>query len=68
MSSSEQKADGLSELRRESLEIERAMREAVHEAVLQHYRLGLPMVEWRDGKIVWVPPEQLLRDDSDPRQ
>ena len=41
------------------LAIETAMREAVSDAVLAHQRLGLPMVEWHDGKIVLVPADQL---------
>jgi hypothetical protein len=43
--------------------IETAMREAVTDAVLAHQRLGLPMVEWHDGQIVWVPPDQLAADN-----
>jgi hypothetical protein len=39
--------------------IEIAMQEAVNEAILLHKRLGLPMVEWIDGKIVWTPADQL---------
>ncbi len=36
----------------------RAMREAVWEVIQNHKRNGLPLVVWRDGKIVHVPPEQ----------
>jgi hypothetical protein len=39
--------------------IEAAMQEAVNKAILLHKRLGLPMVEWIDGKIVWTPADQL---------
>lgn len=38
---------------------ERAMRKAVREAVLQHKLLGNPIAVWRDGKVVWIPPEEI---------
>ncbi len=43
--------------------IEQAMQEAANEAVVMHQRLGLPMVEWQDGKIVLVPADQLVADE-----
>lgn len=42
--------------------IEHAMREAINETIVIHKRLGLPMVEWQNGQIVWVPAEQLDLD------
>jgi hypothetical protein len=51
-------------LEAEWLAIERAMREAVNETVATHKRLGLPMVEWHDGQIVWVPADELDLDDD----
>jgi len=42
------------------------MREAVNDAVVTHKRLGLPMVEWQDGKVVWVPADQLVADEPKP--
>ncbi len=44
--------------------IEAAMRSAVRKAVIMHKRMGLPMVEWIDGKIVWTPAEELTIDDE----
>jgi hypothetical protein len=35
-----------------------AMREAVWDVIQEHKRTGLPLVIWRDGKVVHVPPEQ----------
>jgi len=37
----------------------RAMRKAVREAVLRHKLLGNPIAVGRDGKVVWIPPEQI---------
>lgn len=45
--------------REEVAAIETAMRAAAWEAVLLHKRLGLPLVEWHDGRIVLVPADQV---------
>jgi hypothetical protein len=37
--------------------IDEAMNAAVRDAVQLHKEKGLPMVVWRDGKIVWISPE-----------
>jgi hypothetical protein len=39
--------------------IDEALQQGVREAVLRHKRDGLPMVIYRDGKTVWVKPEDL---------
>ena len=38
---------------------DRAVRKAVREAVLRHKLLGNPIAVWRDGKVVWIPPEEI---------
>jgi hypothetical protein len=32
---------------------------AIEEAVRDHKRAGNPIAEWRDGRVVLVPPEEL---------
>jgi hypothetical protein len=49
----------ISRLFREGTPIDEAMSAAVREAVLRHKQLGLPLVVWRDGKTVWIPPEEI---------
>ena len=39
--------------------IDEALQEGVRDAVLRHKRDGLPMVIYRDGKAVWIKPEDL---------
>ena len=39
--------------------IARVMRTAVREALLEHKRAGNPIAAWRDGKVVWIPPEKI---------
>jgi hypothetical protein len=49
----------LGELLRDSKKIQQAIKAAVHEAVRTHKLLGRPIVVWRDGKVVWIPPEEI---------
>ena len=45
----------------------RAMRRAVREALLDHKRAGNPVCVWRDGRVVWIEPEDIpdFTDESD---
>ena len=43
-----------------------AITRAVREAVLQHARLGHPVATTRDGKVVWLSPEEVLAALADP--
>ena len=43
--------------------IDRALTEAVKDALRQHKRAGNPVCEWRDGKVVWIPPEEIQADE-----
>ena len=40
---------------------------AVREALLDHKRAGNPIAVWRDGKVVIVPPEEIVvwEDEED---
>jgi hypothetical protein len=40
--------------------IDAAIERAAREAVLQHARAGHSVATLRDGKVVWVPPEEIL--------
>ena len=44
---------------REGTAIDAAMNAAVREAVLQHRQKGLPLAVWRDGKVAWIPPDEI---------
>lgn len=39
--------------------MDRALSKAVRQALLQHKRAGNPVATWRDGKVVWVEPEEI---------
>ena len=36
-----------------------AMREAVREALVRHKQAGNPVAAWRDGRVVWIQPEDI---------
>jgi len=36
-----------------------ALQRAVREALERHRRLGNPVCVWRDGRVVWLSPEEL---------
>jgi hypothetical protein len=38
---------------------EKALREAVAEAIAEHKLRGHPIIIWRDGKVVAIPPEEI---------
>jgi hypothetical protein len=41
-----------------------ALARGVREALIQHKRAGKPIVVWKDGEIVWIPPEEIPIDDE----
>jgi hypothetical protein len=50
--------------------IDRALHRAALQAIREHKQEGLPLAMWRDGKVVWVPAEELeaeLEDLADVR-
>ena len=45
---------------RDSELIDSAIQRSVREAVLSHARASNPVAEWRDGKVVWISPEEVF--------
>jgi hypothetical protein len=39
--------------------ITQALTKAVNIAVLKHKQSGNPVATWQDGKVVWIPPEEI---------
>ena len=39
---------------------EMALKEAVAEAIAEHKRMGRSIVVWKDGKVVKIPPEEIV--------
>lgn len=56
----------ISEMMKDNDLLFKAMSEAVQETVREHKLLGQPIVVWRDGQVVWVPPEEIELDENKP--
>jgi len=41
-------------------DLEKVLQRAVNHALLMHKRLGNPIATWIDGKVVIVPPEEIV--------
>jgi hypothetical protein len=54
----------IDELFHNGSEIDEALQQAVKEALLQHKRAGNPVVSWKDGKIVWIQPDEIPVEDK----
>ena len=46
--------------------VEDVFRRAVNHALLMHKRAGNPVAAWKDGKVVWIPPEEIIVSDDNP--
>ena len=49
----------LAERVRDSKLIEQALARAVRAALLRHKQAGNPIAVWRDGRAVWIAPEEI---------
>lgn len=50
------------EICRDGTQIDAAVERAGREARLRHKQLGVPLVVWRDGQVVHIPPEEIVVD------
>ena len=49
----------IDEIFKEGSLIDKALKKAVQEALVRHKQAGNPIVVWRDGKIIWLKPEEI---------
>lgn len=49
----------IDEIFKEGSPIDKALKKAVQEALVHHKQAGNPIVVWRNGKIVWLKPEEI---------
>ncbi|MGH7193344.1 MAG: hypothetical protein ACREJM_07380 [Candidatus Saccharimonadales bacterium] len=47
----------------EGTQIDAALADAVRDALIMHKRMGYPVAAWRDGRVVWIPPEEIVVDE-----
>jgi hypothetical protein len=48
--------------------VDRALREAVRGALLEHKRLGHEIVVWRDGKVMTLSADEIIVPESPDRR
>lgn len=58
----------ISQIFEEGTPIDNALREAVRDAVLRHKRSGNPIADWQDGKVVWIPADQIEVEMDSPEE
>lgn len=68
MNNSNGNGDRIARIFAEGTPIDEAVRAGVRRALLRHKKLGNPIATWRDGKVVWIPPEEIPVDDEPPKQ
>ncbi|HAZ49251.1 MAG TPA: hypothetical protein DDW76_13315 [Cyanobacteria bacterium UBA11369] len=56
--------DKISLLLADREKISKALAQAVREALLRHKQAGNSVAAWRDGKIAWIPPEEIFTDKN----
>ena len=56
----------IDELFRRGDPIDRAVRMATRDALLLHKRMERPVPVWRDGRTVWIPPEEIEVPPEEP--
>lgn len=55
-------ANGIAPIFADSATQERAVQQAVREAISRHKKLGESIAVWRDGRVVIIPPEEIPED------
>lgn len=56
---SQRRSDDIESIIRDGAAIDRAIIAARRRVILRHRQLGVPLVIWRDGQVVEVPPESV---------
>jgi len=55
----EKRKDKIAEAFANPEKITQALTQGVREALLKHKQAGNPVVVWRDGKMIWLKPEEI---------
>jgi hypothetical protein len=53
------KRDRIEDFFSDTAQITEAMQRAIYEAILDHKRAGNPIATMRDGRVVWIQPEDI---------
>ena len=61
---SEKKVVDIGRTIREGTLVDEAIRKAIRDAMLSHKWMGDPVVGWKNGKVVWIPADQIEVEDE----
>lgn len=53
----------LNQMLRQAKAAEAAIQASVRDTLLEHKRAGLPVVTWQDGRVIWVPADEIVVDE-----
>jgi len=59
MNMKEKNKKEIDDIFREGALIDKALKDGVRDALIRHKQAGNPIVVWRDGKVVWLMPEEI---------
>ena len=51
--------DDILKILSDTARVTQILQEGIHAALLKHKQAGNPVCEWRDNKVVWIPPEKI---------
>lgn len=51
--------DKISEIMNDSERVREIIQKAINIALLKHKQAGNPVCEWKNGKVVWIKPENI---------
>lgn len=54
--------DGIWEIMNDTEKVRRIIQTGINEALLKHKQAGNPVCEWKNNKVVWVQPEDIVVD------
>jgi hypothetical protein len=51
--------DNIEKILNNTEQLTKILQAGIKDALLKHKQAGNPICEWKNGKVVWVPPEEI---------
>ena len=61
---SSEKEINIPEILKDRPRVQKALRDAVQKAIRFHKLMGRPIIVWKDGKVVEIPPEEIQLEET----
>lgn len=52
--------DHITKVFSDPIKVTQIIQKGINDALLKHKQAGNPICEWRDNKVVWIPPEKIV--------